>query len=89
MNKMLIAAAASSVLVLAGCASGPDEATTSKLDQLSNQVSDLSNQVSSLQNSQSQMMSKLNATSDAAMSAQEEAARANERIDNIAQSYTK
>ncbi|GIA55474.1 membrane protein [Vibrio cholerae] len=25
MNKMLIAAAASSVLLLAGCASGPDE----------------------------------------------------------------
>lgn len=82
MNKMLIAAAASSVLLLAGCASGPDEATTAKLDELSNQVSQLSQDVQALQ-------SDVRKSGDAAMSAQEEAARANERIDNIAQSYTK
>ncbi|MCG6442111.1 LPP leucine zipper domain-containing protein, partial [Vibrio parahaemolyticus] len=43
----------------------------------------------SLKSDHAAMMSKANATSDAAMAAQEEAARANERIDNIAQSYTK
>ncbi|MFY2506791.1 LPP leucine zipper domain-containing protein [Vibrio pectenicida] len=75
MNKMLIAAAASSVLFLAGCASGPDKASSAKLDELSNQVSQLSKDVQAL-------------TSES-MSAREEAARANERIDNIAQSYTK
>jgi murein lipoprotein len=82
MNKMLIAAAASSVLLLAGCANGPDQATTAKLDELSNQVSQLSQDVQALK-------SETRKSGDAAMAAQEEAARANERIDNIAQSYTK
>lgn len=82
MNKMIIAAAATSVLLLAGCASGPDEATTAKLDELSNQVSQLSQDVNALAGG-------VQASGDAAMAAQEEAARANERIDNIAQSYTK
>ncbi|MCM5507560.1 Lpp/OprI family alanine-zipper lipoprotein [Vibrio sp. SCSIO 43169] len=82
MNKMLIATAASSVLLLAGCASGPDEASSAKIDELSNQVSQLSQDVQALQ-------SDVRKSGDAAMSAQEEAARANERIDNIAQSYTK
>ncbi|GAB2646975.1 Lpp/OprI family alanine-zipper lipoprotein [Vibrio panuliri] len=82
MNKMFIAAAATSVLLLAGCASGPDEATTAKLDELSNQVSQLSQDVNALK-------SDVQKSGSAAMAAQEEAARANERIDNIAQSYTK
>ncbi len=79
MNKTLIAAAATSVLLLAGCASSD---STAKLDELSNKVDMLSQDVSTLQ-------SEVQMTKDAAMSAQEEAARANERIDNIAQSYTK
>ncbi|NVD08850.1 hypothetical protein FCU94_18540 [Vibrio sp. JPW-9-11-11] len=82
MNKMLIAAATSSVLLLAGCAAGPDQATTAKMDELSNQVSQLSQDVQALQ-------SEVRKSNDSAMAAQEEAARANERIDNIAQSYTK
>lgn len=82
MKKVLIAAAASSVLLLAGCASGPDEATTAKMDDMSNQVSQLSADVQALKD-EVQMGNKN------AMAAQEEAARANERIDNIAQSYTK
>lgn len=48
MNKMLIAAAASSVLLLAGCASGPDEATTAKMNEISTQVSELNSQVAAL-----------------------------------------
>ncbi|WP_428774164.1 Lpp/OprI family alanine-zipper lipoprotein [Vibrio sp.] len=86
MNKMLIAAAASSVLLLAGCASGPDEATTAKLDELSNQVDQLSQDVAMMK---SELSSDIKKSNDAAMAAQEEAERANERIDNIAQSYTK
>ncbi|MGL6260132.1 Lpp/OprI family alanine-zipper lipoprotein [Vibrio sp. WXL103] len=86
MNKMLIAAAASSVLLLAGCASGPDEETTAQLNELNAQVSQLSQEVSSMKAMQNADMQKV---ADAAMSAQREAARANERIDNIAQSYTK
>ncbi|MGR5237488.1 Lpp/OprI family alanine-zipper lipoprotein [Vibrio alfacsensis] len=84
MNKTLIAATAASVLLLAGCASSDDAAMANaeKLDQLSNQVSQLSQDVQSLQ-------SDVQAAGGAAMAAQEEAARANERIDNIAQSYTK
>ncbi|MCL9775690.1 Lpp/OprI family alanine-zipper lipoprotein [Vibrio methylphosphonaticus] len=82
MNKVLIAAAASSVLLLAGCASGPDEAEMAKMDDLNNQVSQLSTDVQALKD-EVQMGNKN------AMAAQEEAARANERIDNIAQSYTK
>ena len=82
MNKIFIAAAATSVLLLAGCASGPDEATTAKLDELSSQVSQLSQDVNALGGG-------VQMTADAAMAAQAEAARANERIDNIAQSYTK
>ncbi|MDF2152673.1 Lpp/OprI family alanine-zipper lipoprotein [Vibrio sp. CAU 1672] len=84
MNKTLIAAAATSVLLLAGCASS-DEAVTAnaaKLDELSNQISQLSQDVQMLK-------SDVQKSGDAAMAAQEEAARANERIDNIAQSYTK
>ncbi|MGR5285239.1 Lpp/OprI family alanine-zipper lipoprotein [Vibrio maritimus] len=82
MKKVLIAAATSSVLLLAGCASGPDEATTAKMDDLSNQVSQLSADVQALKN-------EVQAGNKNAMAAQEEAERANERIDNIAQSYTK
>ncbi|MFC5080276.1 Major outer membrane lipoprotein Lpp precursor [Vibrio thalassae] len=82
MKKVLIAAAASSVLLLAGCASGPDEATTAKMDDLSNQVSQLSADVQALR-------SEVLIGNKNAMAAQEEAERANERIDNIAQSYTK
>nr|WP_176463479.1 hypothetical protein [Vibrio sp. 03_296] len=41
MNKILIAAATSSVLLLAGCASGPDEQTKAAMAQ----VEDLKNQV--------------------------------------------
>ncbi|MFA0085328.1 hypothetical protein BCU70_00820 [Vibrio sp. 10N.286.49.C2] len=82
MNKMIIAATAASVLLLAGCASGPDEAEMAKMDDLNNQVSQLSTDVQALKD-EVQMGNKN------AMAAQEEAARANERIDNIAQSYTK
>ncbi|MCJ2376174.1 Lpp/OprI family alanine-zipper lipoprotein [Vibrio sp. ZSDZ34] len=86
MNKVLIAAAASSVFLLAGCASGPDEETQSQMTDLNNQVSQLSDEVAALK---SQVDSSSMEANKNAMEAKEEAARANERIDNIAQSYTK
>jgi|TARA_B100001057_G_C22111146_1_gene667054 murein lipoprotein len=73
MNKMMIAAA--TVLLLAGCASNSDRATSAKIDELSDQVKALQTDV--------------RMSGDAAKAAQEEAKRANERIDNIAQSYRK
>ncbi len=88
MNKALIAAV-SSVLLLAGCASGPDEATTARLDELNTQVSELREEVAALKSEQQAVDSKATEASDAVKSAQSEAARANERIDNIAKSYKK
>ncbi|EFP96732.1 LPP leucine zipper domain-containing protein [Vibrio caribbeanicus] len=65
--------AAATVLLLAGCAS--NSATSAKIDELSDQVKAL--------------QSDVRMSGDAAKAAQEEAKRANERIDNIAQSYRK
>ena len=65
--------AAATVLLLAGCAS--NSATSAKIDELSDQVKALQTDV--------------RMSGDAAKAAQEEAKRANERIDNIAQSYRK
>lgn len=88
MNKTLIAAAAS-VFFLAGCASGPDEATMAQMDELNNQISQLNSDVAALKSEHESAEMSAKQAKDAAMAAQEEAARANERIDNIAQSYTK
>lgn len=89
MKKVLIAAAASSVLLLAGCASGPDQATTDALSNLNSKVDQLSADVAAMKSSSDSAAMASKDAKSAAMAAQEEAARANERIDNIAQSYTK
>ncbi|ELM6647321.1 Lpp/OprI family alanine-zipper lipoprotein [Vibrio vulnificus] len=92
MNKILIAAATSSVLLLAGCASGPDEQTKAAMAQvedLKNQVDVLTKEVAALKSNQADAEMTAKEAATAAMAAQEEAERANERIDNIAQSYTK
>ncbi|HAU8284358.1 TPA: Lpp/OprI family alanine-zipper lipoprotein [Vibrio vulnificus] len=92
MNKILIAAATSSVLLLAGCASGPDEQTKAAMAQvedLKNQVDVLTKEMAALKSNQADAEMKAKEAATAAMAAQEEAERANERIDNIAQSYTK
>lgn len=88
-KKILLAAGMTSLLLLGGCASGPDEETTSQLSALSSKVDALSKEVESLKSSQSSAEMKASKATDAAMAAQDEAARANQRIDNIAQSYTK
>lgn len=93
MNKLLLTAAMGSVLLLSGCASDLDAATSekinqsaTKLDELSTQVSTLTTEVAALKAQQTQLTEK---TNDAINAAQAEAERANSRIDNIAQSYTK
>jgi murein lipoprotein len=95
-KKLMFAAGLSSVVLLAGCASGPDQATTNQLNNLTAKVDQLSQQVSALQANQNQALSAAQSAAaqaaqakDAAMAAQAEAARANDRIDNIATSYTK
>ncbi|MGF1741782.1 Lpp/OprI family alanine-zipper lipoprotein [Vibrio profundum] len=80
MNKIFLAAAASSVLLLSGCATNME--TASKVDDLSNKVAELNKKVDALS-------SEMQKNEQSSKSAQEEASRANERIDNIAQSYTK
>ena len=88
-KKLLLVAGVSSVLLLAGCASGPDEETTSQLSSLTTQVDELSKEVAALKANQSDADAKAAEAAAAAAAAQDEADRANERIDNIAQSYTK
>lgn len=92
-NKFLLVAGVSSVLLLAGCASGPDEETTAAMNDQEARISQLESDVAALKaahekdsadNKAAAMQAK-----EAAMAAQDEAARANERLDNVAQSYTK
>ncbi|POF61029.1 hypothetical protein CRN58_00405, partial [Vibrio vulnificus] len=54
-----------------------------------NQVDVLTKEVAALKSNQADAEMKAKEAATAAMAAQEEAERANERIDNIAQSYTK
>lgn len=83
MKKVWVAIAASSVVLLSGCASDSNVgALSKKVDQLSQELSNLKAQQTALSN-------KVAQNTDTANAAQEEAQRANERIDHIAQSYTK
>ncbi|PMH43150.1 hypothetical protein BCU68_03945 [Vibrio sp. 10N.286.49.B3] len=88
MNKTLIAVAAASVFVLAGCSSS-DKVADVGMSELQNQVAQLSQEVSALKSEQKSAEMKASEASQAAMTAKEDAERANDRIDNIARSYTK
>jgi murein lipoprotein len=88
MNKGLFTIIALGAVALSGCSS-TDNATASKLDELTNQVSQLSTQVDSLKNEQMSLSDKVDQTAASAQAAQESAQRANDRIDHIAQSYKK
>ncbi|MBE1273353.1 MULTISPECIES: LPP leucine zipper domain-containing protein [Enterovibrio] len=78
--RLLTLAAIASSAVLVGC-SGSSSLEQSVAD-LSSKVDSLSNQVSALQGDVSDVAA-------ASALSYDEAARANERIDNMAQSYTK
>ena len=86
-SKFLMAAAAASALMLTGCANNAE---------LEAQVSALSNKVESMTSDQARQDREINAAKQAAANAQRaaddaaaEAMRANQRIDNIAESYRK
>ncbi|AMG29533.1 hypothetical protein AL542_02185 [Grimontia hollisae] len=78
--RLLALAAIASSAVLAGCSN--NSALEQSVADLSSKVDSLSNQVSALQGDVADVASATNQAYD-------EAARANERIDNMAQSYTK
>ncbi|MBC7005978.1 hypothetical protein BIZ37_25800 [Photobacterium sp. BZF1] len=71
---------------LMGCSSSEE---AEQLSQLTNKVDALSDQVAGLQSQQDQMAGAVNDTRAASDAAYQEAMRANQRIDNIASSYTK
>ncbi|PSW16328.1 hypothetical protein C9J01_04835 [Photobacterium rosenbergii] len=71
---------------LMGCSSSEE---AEQLSQLTNKVDALSDQVAGLQSQQDQMAGAVNDTRAASDAAYQEAMRANQRIDNIADSYTK
>ncbi|WP_025675267.1 Lpp/OprI family alanine-zipper lipoprotein [Salinivibrio socompensis] len=78
-RPMALAAIASSALLM-GCTN------TTALQQ---SVNDLSAKVDALSNDVSMMKNDVGETKDTSKMAHEEAKRANKRIDNMAQSYTK
>ncbi|MDV5170217.1 Lpp/OprI family alanine-zipper lipoprotein [Photobacterium rosenbergii] len=71
---------------LMGCSSSEE---AEQMSQLTNKVDALSEQVAGLQSQQDQMAGAVNDTRAASDAAYQEAMRANQRIDNIADSYTK
>ncbi len=71
---------------LMGCSSSEE---AEQMSQLTNKVDALSDQVAGLQSQQDQMAGAVNDTRAASDAAYQEAMRANQRIDNIADSYTK
>ncbi|MFM2482887.1 Lpp/OprI family alanine-zipper lipoprotein [Celerinatantimonas sp. YJH-8] len=82
-KTLLIAGALAAPLLFAGCSNQQAHSA------LSDKIDSLSDQVSALQAEQSTLSSDVNAAKAAAQQAQSEAARANQRIDHIAKSYTK
>ncbi|PSW22232.1 hypothetical protein C9I98_02925 [Photobacterium sanctipauli] len=73
-------------VTLMGCSSSEE---VDQLSQLTNKVDMLSDQVSSLQGQQDQLAGAVNDSRAASDAAYQEAMRANQRIDNIADSYQK
>jgi len=71
---------------LIGCSSSDE---VDQMQQLTNKVDMLSDQVSALQSQQDQMAGAVNDSRAASDAAYQEAMRANQRIDNIASSYSK
>ncbi len=103
MKKVLVAVASASAMFLAGCASEPKTmmaeeqmVTSAEVTALQSQIDLLKKELAALKKAQKdtakaadQASMKANQNSSMLMEAQESATRANERIDNIAESYTK
>jgi len=87
-NKLLIAGAIMTSVLLTGCANNNTDLQNS-VGSLNSEVSKLTTQVQQLESEHKAMKTMMQSATDAAQLAQEEAQRANSRIDNIAASYSK
>ena len=87
-NKLLIAGAIMTSVLLTGCANNNTDLQNS-VGSLNSEVSKLMAQVQQLESEQGGMKTAIQSATDAAKEALEEAQRANSRIDNIAASYSK
>lgn len=86
-KKVLMIAGVAMTALLGGCAN--TTALEESVANLGNKVDQLSAEVSSLKSDHGRMSANINDAKAAAMDAQAEAQRANDRIDNIASSYKK
>lgn len=86
MKIKLLAAAAMSTMLF-GCANTAD--LEAQVSALSNKVDNLNTQIGALRSDNDGMSADIKAAKNAAMDAQDEAARANSRIDAMASDYRK
>ncbi|MDN3652026.1 Lpp/OprI family alanine-zipper lipoprotein [Thalassotalea ponticola] len=94
MKKLITLSGAVLTLALTGCASSDDmedvgPTVNDKLDSLMAQVDSLSAEHASLRADQAKTMAVAEDAKDMAEVAAEEAAKANDRIDNVVSSYKK
>lgn len=87
-NKLLIVGVIATTALLGGCSNKTAQLQDS-VDVLTNQVGELTTKVDGLAADQAAMKADTEAAAAAAQAAASEAARANARIDNIAESYKK
>ena len=88
MNKRLIMVAGLAMTaMLGGCVN--NSALEQSVTNLGNKVDQLSSEVGSLRAQQGQISADAKAARSAAINAQSEAKRANDRLDNMASSYKK
>ena len=85
-RNLMILAGAALTLSLAGCS---NTALETNVAELSSKVDQLTTEVSSLKDQQMTLANDVNDAKAAAMDASSEAMRANDRIDNIATTYKK
>ncbi|MGI2257837.1 Lpp/OprI family alanine-zipper lipoprotein [Shewanella sp. GXUN23E] len=86
-KKLMMVAGVAMTAMLGGCAN--TTALEESVANLGNKVDQLSAEVSSLKTEQGKVSADAKAAKAAAMDAQAEAKRANDRIDNMATSYKK
>lgn len=86
-KKVLMIAGVAMTALLGGCAN--TTALEESVANLGNKVDQLSAEVSALKSEQGALAADVKDAKSAAMDAQAEAKRANDRIDNVASSYKK
>ncbi|MBV7314276.1 Lpp/OprI family alanine-zipper lipoprotein [Shewanella sp. NIFS-20-20] len=86
-KKLMMIAGVAMTAMLGGCAN--TTALEESVANLGNKVDQLSSEVSSMKAEQGKVAADARAAKNAAMDAQAEAKRANDRIDNMASQYKK